>query len=86
MSSGVGGLPANNTPATWPSGHHFKERFHATALIMRGFLDGGCGWSDGPLWKRVAPEWKDCSRGTGLEGPGKGKESVGLLDAARSDR
>lgn len=77
MSSGVGGLPANNTPATWPSGHHFKERFHATAMIIRGFLAGGRGLSHCPLQERVAPKWKDWSRGTGLEGPGKGEGEQG---------
>lgn len=42
MLSGVGGLPANRTPATWPSGRNFKERDHATALKMRGF--SCCAW------------------------------------------
>lgn len=73
MSSGVGGLPANSTPATWPSGHHFKERFCATTLIMRGFLEWSRGCYGGPLRKRVAPEWKEESRRSGNEGPGKGE-------------
>ena len=73
MSSGVGGLPANSSPATWPSGHHFKERFHATALIMRGFLDGGRGRSHGSRHRRVARYWIEARRGSESKGAGKGE-------------
>jgi hypothetical protein len=55
MSSGVGGLPANSTPATWPSGHHFKERHCAPALIMRAFLTAQFD-AGGPGLRRVVTQ------------------------------
>ena len=56
MSSGVGGLPANNTPATWPSGHRFNERFHVTALIIRGFSWRPTSILGGPGLRRVVSQ------------------------------
>lgn len=78
MSSGVGGLPANNTPATWPSGHHFKERHCATALIMRAFLTAqfDSGWSRTEKGGQADQEVKV---------PGGGKESGGPVEATGSD-
>jgi hypothetical protein len=78
MSSGVGGLPANSTPATWPSGHHFKERHCAPALIMRAFFDCSvrCGWSRTEKGGHADHAEKF---------PGRGKESGGLVEATGSD-
>ena len=50
-------MPANSTPATWPSGHHFKERHCATALIMRDF-SAAHFYRDGPGLGRVVSQIK----------------------------
>ena len=74
MSSGVGGLPANSTPATWPSGHHFKERHCATALIMHDF--SAAHFDNG--WSRTK---KGGQADQEVKVPGGGKESGGPIDA-----
>ena len=77
MSSGVGGLPANSTPATRPSGHRFKERHCATALIMAfsaSRFDSG--------WSRTE---KDGQADLEVKVPGGGKESGGPVEATGSD-